>query len=136
MDPHTNLVVERPAPGHVIISNLPMSRIQTDGGTIVAPGFCHITPDVPIEILQEIIDGRTVEVYRPVSAPAEPVVVENEELLAKIIIRLMDGTTRIGELSEALEVEPDAIKALAGNGFVIASGGWCKLATETEEGEE
>lgn len=126
---HPNLAVSSPAPGHHVISGLPICRVQTDDGMVVAPDHCYISPNVPTEFLEAVIADRKGE-----SAKGSGESSEGNALRDSIVGALKDGAVRIGDLAEVLGVTVEDIKALDGQGFEVARAGWCKLLIE--EGAE
>jgi hypothetical protein len=113
---HPTITVTSPAPGHFVIANLPMCRVSTDEGTVVAPDYCYITPDVPTDLLKAIIAERER------TAEAQPL--QASEFIANLT---KVGTTRRNDLANEIGVEKEEIRALDGQGFTVQTGGWCKL---------
>jgi hypothetical protein len=106
-----------------------MSRIATEEGMIVAPGSCHITPDVPTELLKAIIaerEGDSIKETEELYGMREDATLGFTAMILATL-KANGGRLRIKELEAETLIPNEAIKALAGAGFVIASGGWVKL---------
>lgn len=137
---HPQFAVDEPTPGSFVLRGLPHKSVFVEGeGHHVYPSECIIRDDVPTEFLQAVIDARGGSVWvDPMGAddaePTEPVIEKmmtaTEVVRSQIIASVNDGPKRIGELAEAFMVTTDDIKALDGQGFEIASGGWVRLKKE------
>lgn len=56
---HPTIKIDSPAPGHYVISgHAPKSVFIEDEGHVVPPRECYITPEVPDEALQAVLDAR------------------------------------------------------------------------------
>lgn len=146
---NTNIVIESPAPGHFVILGHCPATVQTDNGLVVPLDVCYIPPEIPTDLLREIINLR--EGGTPSSAVAPEVVSETEELthvgpngpegdqgpngiLDAVLAVLNDGNVRIRDLADHVGCTVEDIKELDGQGFGIGNAGWVKL--NEKEGEE
>ena len=56
---HPTIAIDRPAPGHYIISgHAPQPVFVPESGHVVPPRQCYISPEVPSEALQAVLDDR------------------------------------------------------------------------------
>lgn len=56
---HPKVVIEQPAPGHYILKgHTPRSVFIEGEGRLCPPDFVHITPEVPTDALEAIIEDR------------------------------------------------------------------------------
>lgn len=53
-----SIQIDQPSPGHYIISGLRSGSVAVEGGQLVFPPSCHITPDVPSDVLLQILSDR------------------------------------------------------------------------------
>lgn len=135
---HPQFAVDEPTPGSFVLRGLPHKSVFVEGeGHHVYPSECIIRDDVPTEFLQAVIDARGgfAEQMAAESFRAHQEQVKQGDALgfqpsANILDAISDGPKRIGELAESLGVTVDDIKALDGQGFEIASGGWVRLKKE------
>lgn len=59
---HPTITIDRPAPGHYIISgHAPQPVFLPDAGHLVPPRQCYISPEVPSDALQAVLDERAAE---------------------------------------------------------------------------
>jgi molybdopterin-guanine dinucleotide biosynthesis protein A len=136
---HGNIVIESPAPGHFVILGHCPASVQTDNGLVVPLDVCYISPEIPTDILREIINLRNGGT--PSSTVAPEVVNDKGEgrgedpsTLEAILKALEAGNVRIRDLADSIGSTVEEIKELDGQGFSIGQAGWVKL-NETE-GEE
>ena len=57
MDQPNATTIEKPVAGHYIIG-FNAQPVMTDDGYLVPPKSCHITPELPSEILLQILEDR------------------------------------------------------------------------------
>ena len=145
---HGNIVIESPAPGHFVILGHCPASVQTDGGLVVPLDVCYITPEIPSDVLREIVNLREGGTPSSTVAPEVASGPEGEAgdvgpigepgirmgILDLILNALQGGSVRIRDLADSVGCTVEDIKELDGQGFSIGQAGWVKLnATEGEE---
>ncbi len=131
---HDTVTINEPAPGHYVIGGFrPKPIFIPKVGHVCPQEELHISPEVPTSALVAIIQARSAAALpEPASTTGGTPTGEPPAHLAEILSALATGATRIGDLADALGIDKDAIKALDGQGFHVASGGWCKLNEEVK----
>jgi len=78
--PHPHIVVTSPAPGHYAITgHKPAPIFIEDVGHVVPPMECYISPEIPDDLLLNILEEREkIRAMAPAAVEA-PVFVETEE---------------------------------------------------------
>lgn len=97
-------------------------------GILVHPQTVHITPEVPTELLLDIVASRGAKSSVKVSQVAEASGSKHSISSADVADYLKaNGTTRMKDLCEALNCDAETIKELSGQDFEVANAGWVKL---------
>jgi len=67
-----NLIIDRPSPGHYVISgHNPRRILDEDGATIAPPSYCYISPELPSAVLEMVLKERAEEA-KASKAPKSP----------------------------------------------------------------
>jgi hypothetical protein len=116
---HPTIAVAQPAPGHYVITGHNPGAVQTAEGQIVPLRECYITPEIPTDLIVQILEDRPD--FPPlveVNPDADALVTVRAELAAAIernaalVKRAEEAEDKAGALAgekAALEKERDAL---------------------------